>query len=104
MTSLVDGTLRLGRAVLRLQHFLLAPELVDPLLQRGEGLLEFLLLLGELLVLRLQPVDLLLGGGLAGQGLPRQVLLALGQRRLGLVIQVVHRVLELLLLQFELFA
>ena len=49
-------------------------------------------------------VDLLLGGGLAGQGLPGQVLLALGQRRLGLVLQVVHRVLELLLLQFQLLA
>ena len=58
----------------------------------------------ELLALRLHAVDLGLRGSLAGQRLPGQVLLALRERRLGLVLEVVHRVLELLLLQFDLLA
>ena len=94
----------LRRGVLRLHHFLLRPEVVDPLLQGVEGLFELLLLLGELLVLGLHGVDLGLGGGLAGERLFRQILLALGERRLGLVLEVVHRVLELLLLQLDLLA
>jgi hypothetical protein len=44
--------------------------------------LELRLLLGELMALGLHGVDLGLGGGLAGQGLPRQLLVALRQRRL----------------------
>src|SRR5664280_2255682 len=96
--------LGLERGVLRLQHFLLRPEVVDPLLQGVEGVLELLLLLGELLVLGLHGVDLGLGRGLAGESLLRQILLTLGERSLGLVLEVVHRVLELLLLQFDLLA
>ena len=49
-------------------------------------------------------VDLLLGGGLAGEGLPGQILPALGQRGLGLVLEMIHRVPELLLLQLDLLA
>jgi len=57
--------------------------------------------LGQLLVLRFHPVDLGLGGGLTGERFPGQVLPALGQRRLGLILEVVHRMLELLFLQFD---
>ena len=60
-----------------------------------------LLLLAELLVLRLHRVDLLLGGGLAGQRLPGQVFPALPERGLGLVRQVGDRVLQLLFLQLD---
>ena len=68
---------------------------------RAEGLLQLVLLLGELLVLRLHRVDLGLSGGLAVQRLPGQVFLALSQRRLRLVLQVVDGVLKLLLLQLD---
>jgi len=61
-------------------------------LQRGQGLLELLLLLGELLVLRFQAVDLGLRRGPAGQRLPGQILPADRQRLLGLVLEVVRRV------------
>ena len=62
---------------------------------------ELLLLLGQLLVLGLHVGDLALGRGPARQRLPGQVLLALGQRRLGLVLEVIGGVLELLLLELE---
>ena len=61
----------------------------------------FCLLLVELLVLRLHLVDLLLGRRLAGQGLLGQVLAVGLQRLLGLVLEVVDGVLELLLLELE---
>src|SRR6516165_6553680 len=99
-----DVALRLRRGVLSLQHLLLGAEGVHPLLQRGEGVLELLLLFGKLLALRFHAVDLGLGGGLAGQGLARQILPALRQRRLGLLLEVLYRVLELLFLQFYLLA
>ena len=61
----------------------------------------FCLLLVELLALRLHLVDLLLGGRLARQRLLGQVLPAGAQGLLGLVLQVVDGVLELLLLQLQ---
>ena len=60
-----------------------------------------LLLLGQFLVLRLHPVDLLLGGGLAGQRLPGQVLPALPERGLGLVPQMGDGLPQLRFLQLE---
>ena len=62
---------------------------------------ELLLLLVELLALRLHLVDLLLGRGLARQRLLGQVLPVGGQGLLGLILQVVDGVLELLLLQLQ---
>jgi hypothetical protein len=52
-------------------------------------------------VLRAHLGDLLLRRGPPGQCLAGQVLPALRQRRLGLVLQVIDRVLQLLLLQLE---
>ena len=63
--ALVDRGDRLGRGVLRLEGLLLGAELVDPLLQRVEGLGELLLLFGHLDPLGLHGVDLLLRRGLA---------------------------------------
>ena len=99
--ALVDGGDRLGCRVLGLEGLLLRAEVVDPLLQGVEGRRELLLLLVELLALRLHLVDLLLGRRLAGQRLLGQVLAVRGQGLLGLVLQVVDGVLELLLLQLE---
>jgi len=79
---------RLGDGVVGLHDFLLIAEVADLLLQLGEALLKFLFLLGQFLVLRFHPVDLLLCGGLAGQRLPGQVFPALPERGLGLVPQV----------------
>jgi hypothetical protein len=95
MTAILScaRALRARRGVLSLQHFLLCPEGVHPLLQGLERLLHLLLLLGQLLVLRFHRIDLGLGGGLAGERLPGQVFPALRQRRLGLVLQVIHRML-----------
>ena len=73
-------------------------------MQRGQRLLELLLFLIELLVLRFHAVDLRLGRGLALQRLAREVLLAERQRCLGLILQVISRMLELLLLQLDLLA
>ena len=56
---------------------------------------------GELLMLGLHLIDLSLGGGLAGQGLPGQILPALGQRRRCLTLEVVNGMLELLFLQLD---
>src|SRR5215472_4830236 len=75
--ALAHGALGLRGGVLGLEHLLLRPEVVDPLLQGREGLLELLLLLGQLLVLGLHRVDLCLRCGLAREGLLRQVLFAL---------------------------
>ena len=61
----------------------------------------FCLLLVELLALRLHLVDLLLGGRLAGERLLGQVLPVGRQGLLGLVLQVVDGVLELLLLELQ---
>src|SRR5579859_3304889 len=102
--TLADRAFRLRRGVLGLQHLLLSAEVVHPLLQRRQRVLQLLLLRAELLALRLQGVDLGLGGGLARQRLPRQLLLALAERSLRLVGEVVHGALELLLLQFDLLA
>ena len=99
--ALVDLRDGLGRRVLGLEGLLLGAEVVDPLLQRVEGRGELLLLLVELLALRLHLVDLLLGGRLARQRLLGQVLLPCGEGLLGLILQVVDGVLELLLLQFQ---
>ena len=99
--ALVDRRDRLGRRVLGLEGLLLGPEVVDPFLQRVEGLGELLLLLGQLLELRLHLVDLLLGGRLAGQRLLGQVLPVGGERLLRLVLEVVDGVLELFFLQLE---
>ncbi len=55
-------------------------------------------------MLGLHPVDLGLGGSLARQRFLGQILLALGQRRLRLILKVVDRVLELLFLQLDLLA
>jgi hypothetical protein len=74
---------------------------VHPFLQLGEGLPELLLLLGQFLVLRLERVDLLLGGRLAGQRLPGEVLASPPERRLGLVVEVGRGVPQLLLLQLD---
>ena len=91
----------LGRGVLRLEGLLLGAEVVHPLLQGVEGRGELLLLLVELLALRLHLVDLLLGGRLARQRLLGQVLPVGRQGLLGLVLQVVDGVLELLLLELQ---
>ena len=99
--ALVDGGDRLGGGVLRLERLLLRAEVVHPLLQGIEGLGELLFLLVQLLALWLHLVDLLLGRRLAGERLLGQVLPVCGQGLLGLVLQVVDRVLELLLLQLE---
>ena len=99
--ALVDRGDGLGRGVLGLQRLLLRAEVVDPLLQRVERRGELLLLLVELLALRLHLVDLLLGRRLAGERLLGQVLPVGLQGLLGLVLQVVDGVLELLLLQLE---
>ena len=61
----------------------------------------FCLLLGQLLVLGLHLVDLLLGRGLARERLLGQVLTTGGEGLLGLVLEMVDRVLELLLLELE---
>src|SRR5262249_54004779 len=66
--ALVHRGLGLGRGVLSLQHFLLRPEGVYPLLQRGKRLLELLPLFGELLALWLQGVDLRLPAALPRHG------------------------------------
>ena len=92
---------RLGDGVVGLHDFLLITEVADLLLQLGELLLELLFLLGQFLVLRLHPVDLLLGGGLAGQRLPGQVFPALSERGLGLVPQVRDRLPQLRFLKLE---
>ncbi len=99
--ALVHRSLRFRGGVLGFQHFLLGTEVVHPLLQRVEGVLKLLLLLGELLMLGLHRIDLALGSSLAGQGLPRQILPALRQRRRGLFLEVIHRMLELLFLQLD---
>ncbi len=99
--AFVYRALRGRRGVLGLQRFLLRPELVDPVLQGRQRLLHLLLFLGQLLVLRLHPVDLGLGGGLAGKRFPGQILPALGQCGLGLILEVINRMLELLLLELD---
>ncbi len=70
-------------------------------LQGRQRLLHLLLFLGQLLVLRFHFVDLGLGGGLAGKRFPGQILPALGQCRLGLILEVINRMLELLLLELD---
>jgi hypothetical protein len=55
-------------------------------------------------VLRFHAVDLGLGRGFALRRLPPEVLLAKRQRRLGLFLPVISRVLELLFLQLDLLA
>ena len=52
-------------------------------------------------MLRFHAVDLLLGRRLALQGLPCQILPAEPQRRLGLLLQVISRMLQLLFLQLD---
>ena len=61
----------------------------------------FCLLLVELLALGLHLIDLLLGRRLARQRLLRQVLPVALERLLGLILEVVDGVLELLLLELE---
>ncbi len=79
----------------------LGAELIDPLLEGGQRVLELLLLLAQLLMLGLHRVDLLLSGGLTGKSLLGEVVAIRCQRRLGLVLEMVDRVLELLLLELE---
>jgi len=94
----------LGDGVVGLHDFLLIAEVADLLLQLGEVLLEFLLLLGQLLVLRRHRVGLLLCGGLTGQRLPRQVFPALPERGLGLLPQVGDGLPQLRFLQLKALA
>src|SRR5579875_1712510 len=79
-------------------------EAVHPGLQRAERLLHLLLLLVQVVALRVQAGDLLLRGSLAVQRLPGQVLAALREGGPCRLVQVVHSVLELLLLQLDLLA
>jgi len=62
---------------------------------------ELLLLLADLVVLGLQVGQLLAEGGPAGERLPGEVLVALGERGLGLVLQLVGLLLELAGLELD---
>src|SRR5262249_5438888 len=98
---LVDPNLRLGGRVLRLHHFLLGAERLDP---RGEFLLvldEPLLLVFELLDLPVEALQLLLDAGLPLESLPREVLAAARERLARLGVELDDALLERGLLHLE---
>ena len=79
-------------------------ELVDPVLQRLQRLGHFLLLVEQLLVLRFESVDLLLGRRLAAQSLAGEIVAAQRDSLGGLLVEGVDSVAELVLLQLQLLA
>ena len=90
-----------GGGVLRLDHFLLRAEGLDArleLLLRGD---ELLLLVGELLHLRVEALELLLRGGLALERLPGEILAVRGDRLAGLRLELDDVLLDRLGLELE---
>src|SRR5207247_6807050 len=99
--SLADPHLRLGGRVLRLDHFLLGAEGLDP---RGELLLardELLLLRLELLDLPVETLELLLNRGLALERLAGEILAPLPERLPGLRVEFDDVLLEALRLKLS---
>ncbi len=91
---LADPHLRLGRRVLRLDHFLLRAERLDLRLQRALALDQLLLLSLELLALLHDPVELRLDGGLARQRLAGEILAAGLQRLPRLAVELLDLLLH----------
>ena len=99
--GLADPHLRLGRRVLRLDHFLLCAERLDLGLKRALAFDQLLLLSLELLALLHDPVELGLDGGLPRQRLAGEILVTGLQRLPRLAVELFDLLLHPGVLQLE---